>query len=187
MGISIEDYKNLIATGENKNVKRQMQGRRNHGLGKNFELQIENICQVYEMGKLAKIEKTPEPLRVLQHIENGHFDSIFTKSAQPDFKGTIKGGKTVVFDAKFTESDKITYQALSDYQRETLLQYDELGAKAFVLVGFSNGAIYNIDIKIWCNMKEIFGRKSIKQNELEDMNLKSKVTKGGVVDFLAIM
>ena len=39
---------------------------------------------------------------------------------------TYSGGRTVVFDAKFTEKDRITYQALSDFQRETLLNYQNL-------------------------------------------------------------
>ena len=187
MGVSVEQYKQMIAKTNGVNVKKQLVGKKINSLGKNFEFQIENICRIYEEKKLAKIEKTPEPVKVLQHIDNGHFDAIFTKAAQPDFKGTLKGGRTVVFDAKFTEADKITYQALSDYQRENLLQYDELGAIAFILVGFADGSMYKVDIKTWSNMKEIFGRKNIKKEELEQMNPKNIKSKKGVYDFLEIM
>lgn len=188
MGMSIQEYKKMIGgcNGVAKNPCRQLIGRINHGLGENFECQVENICKIYETKKLAKIDKTPEPMKILKHIEDGRFESVFTKAAQPDFKGIIKGGKTVVFDAKYTEADRITYQALSDFQRETLLQYKELGAMAFVLVGFANGAIYRVDIETWSNMKDIFGRKYLKQEELENMSLRAKETKG-VVDFLRIM
>ena len=103
MGVSVEQYKQMIAKTNGVNVKKQLVGKKINSLGKNFEFQIENICRIYEEKKLAKIEKTPEPVKVLQHIDNGHFDAIFTKAAQPDFKGTLKGGRTVVFDAKFTK------------------------------------------------------------------------------------
>ena len=96
---------------------------------------------------------------------------------KPDFKGTLKGGRTVVFDAKFTESSKITYQALSDFQRETLLNYSKLGAIAFVLVGFADRNMYRVDIHDWEAMQTIFGHKHIKQEELENRGLRAKRTK----------
>ena len=189
MGMSLEEYKKLTTyekQGKTKNPYRQIQGKINHYLGENFENKITDICKYYELNNLAKIEKTPEPMKILQHIDNGHFEAIFTKAAQPDFKGCIKGGKTVVFDAKFTESDRITYQALSDFQRETLLNYENLGALSFVIVGFSNGNIYKIGIDTWNNMKQIFGRKYILQTELEEMSLLVNKNKNGIADFLKI-
>lgn len=187
MGISIEEYRKMIGNSNIvKKPNRQLAGRVSHGIGENFELEIENICNIYETKKLAKIEKTPEPMKVLRHIDGATFEAVFTKAAQPDFKGTIKGGRTVVFDAKYTESDRITYQVLSDFQRETLLKYKELGAIAFILVGFSDGSIYRIDIDTWESMKENFGRKYLKQTELEEMALKIREIKG-VIDFLRII
>ena len=188
MGMSIEEYRNLIRNeNKGKNPYRQMQGRANRELGKVFEEKIEAICEVYELNNLARIEKTPEPMKIIRHIENGHFEAIFTKSAQPDFKGIIKGGKTVVFDAKFTEADRITFSALSDFQRETLLKYNKLGANAFVLVGFEDEKMYKINIELWDKMKENFGRKYIKQEELEELNLRAKRANIGIVDFLEIV
>lgn len=184
MRMSAKEYRELILKKDNKKPKYQLRGKVNHDLGKNFEERIESICETYEINNLAKIEKTPEPMKILKHIENGHFESIFTKSAQPDFKGTKKGGKTIVFDAKFTELDKINYAVLSDYQRETLLKYKTLGAEAFVLVGFISGNIYKIDIDIWNNMKEQFGRKYIREEELKELNFKANLDKNGVINFL---
>ncbi len=119
---------------------------------------------------------------------NGKFEAVFDKTAQPDFKGVIKGGRTVMFDAKFTTSDRITYQVLSDYQRKALLEYCKLGAIAFVLVGFSDGKIYKIDINEWANMKQVFGRYHIKQTELDELSEKSLVEpKNGIADFLNLL
>ncbi|MBR2289333.1 MAG: Holliday junction resolvase RecU [Clostridia bacterium] len=166
-----------------------MQGKINRELGKIFEDTVDTICQVYELNGLARIEKTPEPMKILKYIDGGRFEAVFEKSAQPDFKGTVKGGRTVVFDAKFTEADRIRYQALSDHQRETLLKYSELGAMAFILVGFANGKIYKIDINEWLNMKQDFGRLHITQEELDNLNNKEITTrnKNGVVDFLNLI
>ena len=97
------------------------------------------------------------------------------------------GGRTVVFDAKFTEADRITYGVLSDFQREALIKYSTLGAISFVLVGFVNGRIYKIDINTWVNMKEQFGRKYIKQEELEELKFGANKNKNGIVDFLEIL
>ena len=126
-------------------------------------------------------------MKILKHIDSGKFETVFEKSAQPDFKGTIKGGKTVVFDAKFTGADKITYQALSDHQRDILKEYNDLGAKAFVLVGFADGGIYNIDINTWINMKEIYGTKHIKKQDLVNSEFEVKRNKNGMMDFLDIL
>ncbi|MBR1539917.1 MAG: Holliday junction resolvase RecU [Clostridia bacterium] len=146
MGISVDEYRELIkkqggSSNRGKAIhdpSRQLQGKINRELGKIFEDTVDTICQVYELNGLARIEKTPEPMKILKYVDGGRFEAVFEKSAQPDFKGTVKGGRTVVFDAKFTESDRIRYQVLSDHQRETLLKYSELGAIAFVLVGFAN-------------------------------------------------
>lgn len=192
MGISIEEYRKMLIKQNEKGVKntsnptKYLLGRHIRELGKEFEQRVQAICEIYELNNLARIEKTPEPMKILKHLENGKFETVFEKAAQPDFKGVIKGGRCVVFDAKFTESEKITFRILSDYQRKVLLKYDELGAIAFVLVGFINGAIYNIDIHTWEHMKEKFGRYYIKQEELEKSNFRAITLKNGLVDFLKI-
>ena len=184
MGISIEEYRKLTKQ-EGKNPLRQIQGSINHLLGEN-ENRITEICKYYELNDIAKIEKTPEPMKILKHVDNGHFEAIFTKAAQPDFKGCKKGGQTIVFDAKFTESDRIRYQVLSDYQKETLLNYQKMGADSFILVGFADGTIYKVGIDKWNNMKQEFGRKYILQQELDEIGLEVKKNKNGIIDFIGV-
>lgn len=192
MGISIEEYKRMISRDkgtrgkENPNPNRQFQGKQNREWGKQFEDEVQAICQIYERNKLARIEKTPEPMKVIRYVDAGMFECVFEKSAQPDFKGIIKGGRCVVFDAKFTTSDRIKFQVLSDYQREALLKYHELGAMSFVLVGFANGGIYKIDINDWENMISNFGRKYIKKEELDELKMTAPIKKG-INDFLNIL
>ncbi len=74
MGLSIEEYKKILSEqGSKKNPYRQLQGKVSREVGKTFEEQIESICSVYELRKLAMIEKTPEPMKILKHIENRSF------------------------------------------------------------------------------------------------------------------
>ena len=196
MGISVEEYRELLRKQSGKenrgkavhDPKRQLQGKINRERGKVFEETVDMICKIYEAKGLAKIEKTPEPMKILTYLSNGKFEAVFEKSAQPDFKGTIKGGRTIVFDAKFTTSDRITYQVLSDFQREALVKYSELGAISFILVGFSDGKIYRININEWINMKQDFGRQYIKQEELNQLNDKTLIEpKNGIADFLDLL
>lgn len=182
MGISISEYKKMIGQDTKKDYKRQLQGRINHEIGEDFENRISAICEYYEQLGLARIEKTPEPMKILKHIDNGHFETVFTKMAQPDFKGCIKGGRTVVFDAKYTTSNRITYQVLSEHQREALLIYNNLGAMSFIIVGFATGDIYKIEIDTWSKMQQIFGRKYMLQSELDEMGFKVRKDKKGVLD-----
>lgn len=72
-----------------------------------FEALIDRSCDYYEEQGIAKIEKTPEPMKVLANLGGGFFKAIFTKQAQPDYKGTLRGGKAIVFETKHTDTGKI--------------------------------------------------------------------------------
>ena len=56
---------------------------------------------------IAYIEKTPDmhPIKVYGDRRRGQFIAIYTKQAQPDFKGTLCNGSTVIFDTKSTRDD----------------------------------------------------------------------------------
>lgn len=84
------------------------QGKRNRALGLQFEKIITEACEHYRSMGLAYIEKTPEPMRVIGVLDRkrGIFKAVFEKAAQPDFKGTMAGGRAVVFEAKHTETDR---------------------------------------------------------------------------------
>lgn len=124
-----------------------------------------------DMG-VAYIEKTPEPMKPLRAPNRqGQFLACFTKQGQPDFKGTLTGGRSVVFEAKHTDDDKIEYGRLTHEQIEALSQHHKLGAAAFVLVSIKLENFYRIPWTTWRDMKQIYGRKHIKQAELEPFRL----------------
>lgn len=153
--------------------------RRNNIQGQHFEGEILAGCRFYEHRGIALIEKTPEPFRVLKKERNGLFTGRFTAHAQPDFKGTLKNGQAIVFEAKATTKDKIERNVLTDTQISTLRKHHELGAVAGVCVSI-NYECFFVPFEVWDEMKDIYGRKYIKAADIQDY----KSSYDGAVHFL---
>lgn len=124
---------------EDKNPARQAQGSISHALGESFEAQILTACEYYRSVCHAEIDKTPEPIKVISGRHQNpsgcwSFEAVFTKQAQPDFQGTIDGGRSVVFEAKATDKDRILQSAVTEEQARALKSHANMGALAFVLV-----------------------------------------------------
>lgn len=148
--------------------KRQAIGRKNREEGKEFERRIDEAFAYCRSRGSALVDKTPEPTKVIKRLEGGKFIAVIDKKAQPDYKGTIKGGRSVMFEAKFTTSDRITADRVTESQAEYLTKAEALGARCYILAGFSSGGVYRIPWKEWSNMQAYFGRKYVKETDLED-------------------
>ena len=167
-GKNAEGYPDPTAATALRNVQRSQQGLQSRLEGGEFEKIIEESLLWYELRGLACVEKTPEPMKPLSKPnQRGQFLACYVKSAQPDFKGTITGGRSVVFEAKHTASDKIDYSRLTDEQVKKLSMHHELGAAAFVLVSFGLQDFYRIPWEVWRDMKAIYGRNHMKQPDCE--------------------
>lgn len=167
-GKNAEGYTDTTASTAIANIERSRKGLQSRWAGEHFEQMIEASLIWYEQKGVACVEKTPEPMKPLRPPNRqGQFLACYVKAAQPDFKGTITGGRSVVFEAKHTDGDRIEYGRLSDEQVEKLSTHYKLGAAAFVLVSFGLQEFYRIPWEIFRDMKEIYGRKYIKQSELE--------------------
>ena len=157
----------------NSNVDLSYKNRMHRMAGEHFENIIAASLSWYEDRGVACIEKTPEPMKPLGAPDRqGRFLACYTKVGQPDFKGTLAGGRSVVFEAKHTDDDRIKYDRLTDEQVEKLNMHHELGALAFVLVSFGLQDFYRIPWEVWRDMKKIYGRKYIKQEEVEQYRVK---------------
>lgn len=167
-GRNSEGYPDPTAATALANVQRSQRGRQSRIMGDHFEGIIAASLRWYEDKGVACIEKTPEPMKPLRAPNRqGQFLACYIKAGQPDFKGTLTGGRSVVFEAKHTDSDRIEYSRLTDEQVEKLSTHHKLGAAAFVLVSFGLQDFYRIPWEIWRDMKAIYGHKHIKQKELE--------------------
>lgn len=156
-----------------KDPMRQYQGTVSKAKGKFFEDYIDKSFEYYRYKGLAIIEKTPEPMRPSKNLGNGKFIAFFEKKAQPDYKGTIKGGRSVLLEAKFTSAGKMEQSRVLPEQADRLTRHQMLGAACFVVVGFDTGGTYRIPWSIWQNMKEHFGRKYVTEADLKDYRVET--------------
>lgn len=157
---------------ERKSTNHAIVGKQNHDNGEMFEEIIKRSCERYIEDGIAAIEKTPEPMRPIKSLGSGRFIACFEKKAQPDFKGSIKGGTTVAFEAKFTDTDRIRQTVVTDEQAKALNQHHSMGAICFVVVSFSFYDFFRIPWTVWRNMKQIYGRKYLMPCDIEDYEIK---------------
>lgn len=148
-------------------TEEQRRGRRSRAKGKAFEELLDRTFAYYSSKGFAQIDKTPEPMKPIRSMGQGRFLACYTKAAQPDYKGTIKGGRTVMFEAKYTEHDRILQDAVNDGQTAYMLSAEALGARCYVVVGFSTGGVYRVPFGVWCNMKRIYGHKYVTEEEIK--------------------
>ena len=112
---------------------------------------------------------------------NGKFEAFFEKKAQPDYKGTIKGGRTVMFEAKFTSTGKMEQSRVLQGQANYLDRHQELGARCYVIAGFGSGAVYRFPWNIWRDMKKHFGRKYVTEADVEIAAYLVPATRDGIL------
>lgn len=166
-----------------RHQQNRYRGHMNRVNGAFFEYIIEGGCQYYRDNGVADIEKTPEPMRPIKDMGGGKFLAYFQKAAQPDFKGILKGGKAVVFEAKHTDTVKMDKTRVTSEQTQRLANAVKLGAEAFVLCSFGEiGMFFRVPWKVWADMKNIFGRKYVTAVDLKPYQI--KIGGPGVLMFL---
>lgn len=167
--------------------EKQLIGSRSRSTGAAFEKLIEVSCEVYKSRGLAYIEKTPEPMRLISGADRqGKFTAIYTATAQPDYKGTLSGGRAVVFEAKHTDSDTMKQERVTPAQAEALRIHYELGALCFVLISIKD-RYFAIPWTVWDNMKNVYGRKYITASDVKEYKVKIIANKGSAYfDFLTV-
>ena len=150
-----------------KNPINQYRGAVAKAQGKRFEAYIDISLRYYQQQHLAVVEKTPEPMRPTKNLGGGKFIAFFEKAAQPDYKGTLKGGRAVVFEAKYTAAGRIEQDRVTPEQAERLDDHLAAGALCFVIVGFQAGQVYRVPWEVWRDMKTHFGHKYATEEELD--------------------
>lgn len=142
-------------------------GKANRAEGKAFEDKLDKAFAYYRARGSALIDKTPEPTKIIKRLDGGKFVAVIDRKAQPDYKGTLKGGRSVMFEAKYTTSDRITSDRVTESQWEYLNKASGIGAHCYILAGFKTGNVYKVPWEIWANMKDYFGRKYVTEPDLK--------------------
>lgn len=164
-----------------KNINRQAAGRRANAAGGMFEKILDAACGHYREKGIAVIEKTPEPMRPLKPYGDrgrGQYIACFEKRAQPDYKGVLRNGKAVIFEAKHTDKDRIQESVITETQRQNLDDFEKMGAQCFVMVSMGFQEFYRVPWRIFGDMKSRYGRKYMNAEDLGQFRLKQD---GGIL------
>jgi recombination protein U len=152
-------------------LQRKYQNQRNNAQGRFFENYISSACVTYAQRGIAQVEKVPEPFRVMKKFVDGTFTGRFIALAQPDFQGTLKGGRSIVFEAKYTSTDRITRRVLTDKQMEMLENHMKLGALTGICTCIVD-KFYFIPWETWRDMKILYGRQYLKTEDIEEYRVR---------------
>lgn len=152
-------------------ARQQWQNRVNNAQGHIFEDGIKAACQVYHSSRRAEIDKTPEPFRVTEKRRDGTFTGRFTALAAPDFQGTLQGGRSIVFEAKYTTTDRLKRAVVTDAQMSTLENHLQSGAAVGVCAGIQDKFFF-VSWQVWRDMKERFGHVSVSAADLEPFRVR---------------
>lgn len=150
------------------NERAILQGYLNKANGDYFEQIIEAACEQYAWDGVALIDKTPEPMRPERSLGRGRFVAHFAKKAQPDFKGTLDGGRAIIFDAKHTDTERLEQRAVTGEQTKALDLHAKLGGACFVLVSFGMQRFFMVPWEIFREMKAHYGRKYITPTDVKE-------------------
>lgn len=152
---------------EESNRAHRAAGLAAHRNGETFEQIINIACSRARALKKAKISKTPEPMHVICKARRpGRFEAYFEKQAQPDYQGTLAGGRSIVFEAKHTTEKSIRQDRLTEEQMHDLQAHMDMGAVCFVLISFNNEHFYAVPFNYWMNMPQIYGKVSVNERDL---------------------
>ena len=154
--------------------RRQIIGRRSKASGETFERWLTNACEFYLREGWAHIEKTPEPFHITGKDTNGVVRGYYEKKGQPDYKGILRDGTGIMFEAKHTDSNRINQSVVTDKQWESLDIYERFGAHCYVMVSMGLMKFYRVPWDVWKKMKELFGHKFMTEQELEPYKLQEK-------------
>ena len=181
-GKNREGYPDPTASTALSNIQRSQRGLQSKRAGEHFENLLAASLGWYRDKGVAFVEKTPEPMRPLRPPNRqGQFLACYTKQAQPDYKGTLAGGRAVVFEAKHTDSDRLQQNVISSEQEKQLDRHMKLGAECFVMVSFGFEQYFKIPWAVFREMKQHYGRKYITPEDVQEYKVRYI---GGVLQFL---
>lgn len=138
---------------------------------------IDASCEEYRREGLATIEKTPEPMSPIKQLPGGRFVAIFRERAQCDYKGVLRGGWAIAFEAKRTDKDRIYQSAVTKRQAGCLEDMSRVGAICFVLVSIKMERFYRVPWPVWREIGDLYGRKYMTEKELKEFQVPASLTR----------
>ncbi|TPE70647.1 Holliday junction resolvase RecU [Halalkalibacterium halodurans] len=141
--------------------------------GMALEQGIIHTNSTYRAQGIAIVDKIPTPWRVYYDKRSNRSQATPLEKSTVDFSGTIRGGRSIHFEAKSTQNKtSFPLKNVSDHQVDYLSYVHCLGAISFFIIEFetlNERYLVPIDfiVACWERMKQ-GGRKSIAINELRE-------------------
>lgn len=166
-----------------KKRSNQVRGKRAQAYGAQFERLIEISCRQYANQGVAYINKTYPPFTTLRR-QGKNVIGFYGQKGQPDFAGTLKNGRSVVFESKHTSTTNIQFKQVAPHQKQSLKRHCDLGAESFILIAFKLDNIYKVSIKDWIELEKTVDKKSLNETDLAEYKLNKDK---GLINFLEEM
>lgn len=177
--MTAEEYRGLISWSENTDGEQVLRNKVSAARGRAFESLLMRGCNYYRQNGVAIINKVNEPYIVTKKTNGNKFMGRFTGRAEPDFKGVLRGGRAIAFEAKSTQKSRIQRNAVTDTQMEWLREQQKFGAVTFVAINIQE-KFYTIPFDVWDDMKNIYGKKYLMPDDIQGY----EVIYDGAVRFL---
>lgn len=169
--MTVEEYRALIDENRNADGEQVLRNKKSSARGRAFESLLMRGCNYYRQKGIAIINKVNEPYIVTKKTNGNKFMGRFTGRAEPDFKGVLKGGRAIAFEAKSTQKSRIQRNAVTDTQMEWLREQKDFGAITFVAINIQD-KFYSVPFDVWDDMKNIYGKKFLMPEDIAGYEVK---------------
>lgn len=165
--MSAAAYRRAVCGG---NAEKSYKNRQSNDKGRIFENLIKKGCQYYALHKKAVINKVNEPYICTKVLDGGSFVGRFTGRAEPDFKGVLKGGRAIAFEAKSTQKPSIQRSILTSEQMQWLEEQKDMGALTYVCVSLQD-KFFMVPWQRWRDMKLHYGRNYLTAADIPEFEV----------------
>lgn len=144
----------------------------------------------YLKRNLARIDKVPIPIKIIEQGKDGIINkAFFEKKSTIDFIGFVQGA-SIVFDAKETALSSMPFKNIHLHQIEYMKDVSFHGGLAFIIAHFKKENIYQlIPFEVlykYYQAAEQGGRKSIPLSDLDE-NFRIPYNNNGILNYLNIL
>ncbi len=116
------------------NARNQLRGAKAQQAGEGWEAWLARQHQVARQRGIARIRKVSPWVKILKKLGMGRFMVAFTGDNGCDYLGPLRGGRTLVAEAKASDDPRLGRSAFDQHQLDDLDAAAALGALALALV-----------------------------------------------------
>lgn len=165
--------------------------RANRGMA--FEMLIEHCNMMYEMRKIAIINKRPTPVKITS-VAGNRVTGMLTKPSTVDYDG-IHSQRGIVFEAKsVSQGDRLPLSNIEKHQFDYLARAHYIGGGiSFILVEYQEARrtfllpYTQLEILWRLQTSTVRGSKSIYIADMERDGFEVKAGRGVPLDYLAVV